>query len=169
MHEFYELCLVAFHQHCLRPPSLLFSANVFLKIWLSSNLDEALFLAVVFIVSLSSLFQMYKKPLRERKLQLDEKYWRRPLLWIERPGGRGRGGEFDTEIVKVPLGIMQVPDIRCVFWKEHKEPLFKCRLPSSVTYWPLIPSMSVDFTYSIRITGERAFLAALEEEKWLHE
>lgn len=60
---------------------------------------------------------MYKKPLRERKLQLDENIEEDHCFTKRDQRGRGRGEESDIEIVKVPLGIMQVPDIRCVFLK----------------------------------------------------
>lgn len=53
---------------------------------------------------------MYKKPLRERELQLNENDKDRPLLWV-------RETWWTENLVTVPLGIIQVPDIRCVFLK----------------------------------------------------
>lgn len=56
MHELCELCLVAFHQHCLLPPSSYFCFLLIFslkkekkKAFISFSFDEALFLAVVFI------------------------------------------------------------------------------------------------------------------------
>lgn len=111
------LCLVAIHQHCLLPPSSYFC---FLKnvAFIKFSFDEALFLAVVFILSLSSLpFKCIKTPLRERKLQLDENGGDH-CFGQRHEEDRGEETqeqrESGTETIKVPLGIMQVPDIRYV-------------------------------------------------------
>lgn len=117
---------------------------------IESSFDEVLYLAVVFIFSLSCLplkrTKKRKKPWRTGTVATGSEWYRRPPLLNREGRGRARADRAPaTETVKVPLGIMQVPDIRRVF---------KCRLPSGVLYWPLIPNMSPYFTYSTSITRE---------------
>lgn len=107
---------------------LLFSANVFFKkkqlyflARIESSFDEVLYLAVVFIFSLSCL------PLKRTKKR--KKPWRTgtvatPPLLNREGRGRARADRAPaTETVKVPLGIMQVPDIRRVLKGTYGGPL----------------------------------------------
>lgn len=118
---------------------LLFSANVFFKkknkkkklyflARIESSFDEVLYLVVVFIFSLSCLplkrTKKRKKPWRTGKVATGSEWYRRPPLLNREGRGRARADRAPaTETVKVPLGIMQVPDIRCVLKGTYGGPL----------------------------------------------
>lgn len=109
---------------------------------------------VYFLTSIPP-FQMYKTPLGKRKLQLNENiedHFEQRVFW---------------DILKVPLRILQVPNIRFVFFfsNEHKEPLYKCWLPSGAPYCPLIVNMFLCFTYCTGIAGGRGLLVLFGRRK----
>lgn len=127
---------------------------------ISFAFDEALFLAVVFISALSSpsVFQMCKKPLRERKLQPNENVEERPLL-SGRETWETEKQEQGENLVKVPLGIRHVPDIRCVFLKGTQGACLK------------MPRFYIDHSASLTVSRERVRgrLGSFGRENWLHE
>lgn len=95
---------------------------------IESSFDEVLYLAVVFIFSLSCLplkrTKKRKKPWRTGTVATGSEWYRRPPLLNREGRGRARADRAPaTETVKVPLGIMQVPDIRRVLKGIYGGPL----------------------------------------------